>query len=279
MGCEKESPYTILGVSPEDSLEVCKSRYKALARKYHPDKVHGLSEAKKKEHEEYFKKVTVAYHTLCCYKDDSARSRSEQERDVVGDRDLFQQWERIWNSVSQVTNWREIFHNTLWDVAHLMQRHTMKIPVTVEDIHNGRVKKVRLLLQGCPDAVYAEVNCGMYPQEKVVTHMEAHGIHHRIRLEMFLDDEERWLGDDGRTLHQEVYISWSEYVHGVKKTLMDVEGNPVDVDIPPFFHDEEMILSCRGLARFGQKNDWVLHIYCQQPTASEWSQEREKIFR
>jgi DnaJ-class molecular chaperone len=258
-----ENPYDILGVSTNDTFETIKCRYKFLAKEYHPDKNHGLTDEKKKQKEEYFKKVTVAYHTLWAMKE---RGETKEEH----------QWDNIWGMMSKVTNWREIFQNTLRDVANMMQRHTMKVPVSIEDVCFGRYKKVRFVLRGCDVPVYTEINCGEYPSINYITHIESSGIHHTIRIETFIDEEDRWLDDEGH-LHQEITISWSEYVYGTTRELQSLCDVNVEITIPSFYEEDTMIRKGEGWNRHGEKMDWILHIYCKQPTALEWSQEKEKL--
>lgn len=273
-----ESPYDILGVSPRDSLDTIKSRYKLLAKENHPDKTHGLSAEEKQAREEYFKKVTVAYHTIWTYHDET--NKKVPNDGVGGDMedemsDFLEQWNVIWNSMSKVTNWREIFHNTLRDVTCMLQRHTLKVPVTLLEIETNQMKKVRLILRGCEEPIYTEVDCGKYMEVKYITHMEANGVHHRVRIEMFVDDEDGiWL-DDGGNVHQEVYITWSEYIRGVTMKVGWKKDLSLDVTIPPFFMDETMVLSGKGLGT--TKSDLILHVYCQQPTALEWFEEKAKL--
>jgi len=57
-------PYTILGVSPQSSLEDIKAAYHQLAAKYHPDKVQHLGEEFSKLAEARFKEIQQAYQQI-----------------------------------------------------------------------------------------------------------------------------------------------------------------------------------------------------------------------
>ena len=56
-----EDPYIILGVSPNDSIEVIKKKYKKLALLYHPDR---NSQEDRIKAEEKFKRINNAYNTI-----------------------------------------------------------------------------------------------------------------------------------------------------------------------------------------------------------------------
>ena len=56
-----DDPYVILGVSPKDSIEVIKKKYKKLALLYHPDR---NSQEDRVAAEEKFKRISNAYNTI-----------------------------------------------------------------------------------------------------------------------------------------------------------------------------------------------------------------------
>jgi DnaJ like chaperone protein len=58
------NPYKVLGIEKNASPEAIKKAYRAMARKYHPDKVNDLGEQHKKAAEEKFKEVQRAYETI-----------------------------------------------------------------------------------------------------------------------------------------------------------------------------------------------------------------------
>ena len=59
--------YKILGVSPEVTKNQLKKVYRELAKKYHPDKFHGQSEANIEQMEIKFQEVTEAYEIINKY--------------------------------------------------------------------------------------------------------------------------------------------------------------------------------------------------------------------
>lgn len=60
----RHDPYTILGVSPNSSIEEIKTAYRRLASQYHPDKVAHLGEEFRVLAETRFKEIQEAYQKL-----------------------------------------------------------------------------------------------------------------------------------------------------------------------------------------------------------------------
>jgi hypothetical protein len=56
--------YKIMGLSASVGLSELKKKYRKLAKKYHPDKFHGKSEAVIQEAEEKFQEITKAYEII-----------------------------------------------------------------------------------------------------------------------------------------------------------------------------------------------------------------------
>jgi DnaJ-class molecular chaperone len=269
----KETPYDILGISPTDSLDVLKARYKELARHNHPDKLHGLPEVERKEREEYFKKVTVAYHTVWAHK---SQNENESETEYKEDRPEFiKQWQRIYENMSKVTDWTTIFKNTLHDVASMLKRHTIQVPVRLIEIHEYRKKKVRIFLRDVEEPIFIDVDCARFPYGFTTAYVDNRGLHHSIRIELFVDekDAERWLGDDNH-VHENIYISWSQYIHGFEQSLTSFNGEQTVISIPPFAGDDYEI-RMTGWGVLGR--DWIIHILCKSPTKEEWISQRFQL--
>ena len=56
--------YKILNVKKTDTLDEIKKQYRKLCLKYHPDKTFWLPEKTRKEYEEKFKEITLAFKYL-----------------------------------------------------------------------------------------------------------------------------------------------------------------------------------------------------------------------
>ncbi len=93
MASEKD-PWTILGIPRNASIEDIKAQYKKLALRLHPDKhAADLTPEQRKEREERFKEVTVAYQVAT----DIAKAR-ENGCDI-GSGDDYERWRGMWERV------------------------------------------------------------------------------------------------------------------------------------------------------------------------------------
>ncbi|HNY65304.1 MAG TPA: DnaJ domain-containing protein [Deltaproteobacteria bacterium] len=59
-----EDPYAVLGVDRDATDEEIRKAYRALANRYHPDKVEHLGEEFRELAEKRFRKISEAYHAL-----------------------------------------------------------------------------------------------------------------------------------------------------------------------------------------------------------------------
>ena len=60
----EESPYEILQITPQATVEEIKTAFRRLAKEYHPDRVSYLGEEVQKAANEKFKKINEAYEKL-----------------------------------------------------------------------------------------------------------------------------------------------------------------------------------------------------------------------
>lgn len=74
---KRKDYYKILGISQDATSSELRKAYRALAKKYHPDKVHSSKE--KAENEEMFKEVAEAYEVL---NDDEKRAAYDRGDDL-----------------------------------------------------------------------------------------------------------------------------------------------------------------------------------------------------
>lgn len=142
---ERKNYYEILGLSESDRKlqgdefkTVLKRQYKKLALKYHPDKQQGKSDAEQKKAEDKFKEIGEAYSVLS---DDAKR----------------QEYDNPMNFNSFNTNFNgngfDIFDSFIKshfsDYGNFKQQTPqgssirLTIKVSLEDLYNGTVKKIR----------------------------------------------------------------------------------------------------------------------------------------
>ena len=63
-----KTPYEVLGLKPQASMNEVKKAYRELSHKYHPDKVSHLGEEFKEMAEKRFKEIQEAYETIKSFK-------------------------------------------------------------------------------------------------------------------------------------------------------------------------------------------------------------------
>ncbi len=81
----REWPYSVLGVSPDSSLEAVKRAYRELVKRYHPDRLPPNTPLRlRKIYEEQIMRLNTAYKTILALHDSSAQSLSIKEEDFSG---------------------------------------------------------------------------------------------------------------------------------------------------------------------------------------------------
>lgn len=142
--------YEIMGVSPTDSLDFIRKRYKFLARKYHPD----TSTFDKEFAEQEFKKISVAYENI---------KKGSNDPDM----NLFTQ-----KIIEKATRLAEIFKkidknevkDVLFKVFNNMTNTTPKLDYTddinvnthctIEDIFESQEKAIKLVrIRRCQECI------------------------------------------------------------------------------------------------------------------------------
>lgn len=239
-----DDPYDILGLTPTASKSEVRARFKELAMKNHPDKLHNLSPDERKEKEDYFKQVNVAYTMIMEGADPPQQQASTPSADY---------WRTVWKRVADQNIWE-----TFVDVAHKYIRrktHRIYVPVSIEDVRTMLCKKIQLILKGVDEPVYTTINCGDYPG--ISFEYEAHdGSYHNIQMTFTLKSHELFDVDENGDLHVQVGISWFSYIQGKAAIIPYLDGSYVTVDIPPFHDLDEPIL----VPGYGMCNNHDLYV-------------------
>lgn len=211
------NPYEVLGLKRGASLEEIRQRYKHLAKLNHPDRLHNVSDAEKKEKEEFFKRVTVAYHIAMESAEPSGREdTSGAETGAWG-------------------GWGEVLFHTFADVANkYMQRkeHRLRVPVDIADVYLRRHKKLQVFLKGVEAPVMLTIACH---KERIVTDIIVEdGSVHKVVLDLVVQEHPIYFfGEDGDVVAN-VDVTWGEYVRGKRVEVKFLDGTDVEIEIPPF---------------------------------------------
>ncbi len=244
------NPYEVLGLKRGASLEEIRQRYKHLAKLNHPDRLHNVDEAEKKQKEEYFKRVTVAYHLAMETATESTNNHDDGSAD----------WTWGWGE-----GWGEVLMNTFVDVAtkYIQRReHHLQVPVDIGDVYLKKTKKLQIFLTDVEKPVMLTIKCD---KKRVITDIVADdGSVHKVLLNIHVKDHPMFFfGSDGQ-LVATIEVSWAEYMTGKTLDVPFFDGSMVSIDIPPFLDIREWFHHPSGLF-------WVnVQIVC--PTAEWWSQ-------
>lgn len=223
-------PYHILGLSYPSTKEEIRARYLELAKKHHPDKLAHLPEDERKENEETFKKITVAYELL---------NKQEFHNTSQGEwKGMWSYMENFMNDPTMLRNMSDLLKNVV-DIAREYKKqkgseHHIKVEVTLEEVHMRKEKKLRLFLKNISEPVFIMVDCGCYPSF-LYTHITPKEQTLFIHLEFVLKHHETYILDDlfePYDLVTEIDLTLYEYFVGAEKTLKYLDGSTIHYIIP-----------------------------------------------
>jgi hypothetical protein len=255
-------PYELLGVNRTTSFPEVRARYFQLARKHHPDKCSHLSEEEQKANEEYFKNITAAFQKI-----EQGGCTVPQEED----------WRSVWGRVEQLFQRPDVWdcmRTVLQDVVQKTQtnRHKIKVPVSLADLHEGRKKKVQLFLKGVTKPFITTLDCMEYPTT-TIEYTDESGWMHLIECEFEVTPHDRYRIDTilgGWDLYMTEEMTWQDYIQGKRIQLESLDGKSEaeEYEIPCFPRMEvPIIISGRGV---GGRGDLFIHLEWRAPLHDEW---------
>lgn len=247
----QSNPYDVLGIDRNAPFSAVRSQYIALAKRHHPDKLaKDISDEDLKAHEEQFKNYTLAYRKL---------ERLQKTGTGTGTT-----WSEDFGSPDSNVNWSSVFKNVFQEALNEVKRryHVVRVPITLEEIHTKKRKKLELFLKGCDTPLYLHVNCGLYPKTTIIE--SGHIIKIRFQIEKHncyhLDEI---LGTND--LYTTCNITWGEYLKGIDIPLKHLDDTTVMVSIVPCMNIElPLIFKHKGLWGIG---DLYVKIQIVTPTA------------
>jgi len=272
------NPYTLLGLQEgtQYSLAQVRAKYFELARNHHPDKLHNISEEEKKYHEELFKEITVAYATIEREKTQGTKNASQDDYYKVNPDDWRSVWnglESLWQTPGVWDTMKDIVKDTIKEVAvkglkKLANRHFVKVPVTLEEVHAGKQKKIRLFLNHVPEPVFIVIDLGEYPS-LTVSHTLSTGVVISIEIEMSLQEHALYRFDDvmdSWDLYTHISMTWVDFFKGKQHNLPYIDGTYITIDILPFTqYSAPITVQDKGLCGLG---DLYVCVDLQYPNVS-----------
>lgn len=242
------NPYEVLGLKRGASLEEIRQRYKHLAKLNHPDRLHNVDESEKKEKEEYFKKVTVAYHLAVECATDQAYCRASDTSDASDGNE----------------SWGEVLMNTLVDVAtkYIQRReHRLQVPVEMSEVYFKKTKKLQIFLTGVKEPVMLTIRCD---KKRMNTDIIAEdGSVHKVLLDIVMRDHPTFFFAEA-DLVANVDVTWAEYLTGKTIQIPFLDGSMILVKVPPFANIGEWFEHPSGLFR--------VNVQIRCPTREWWEQ-------
>lgn len=304
---DMKNPWEILGIPRGSSVEEIKVQYRKLALRLHPDKHDvNLNPKEKKQLEERFKEVSVAYQIAI-----NITTRSKEHGCDWNSYENSDKWWHMWESVEHMVR-NQNFMNVLGtvvkdtlkdmatayvnkpassDISSDVDSETdtetdsnnectkeddtpriFKLMVSMEEVHSKKSRKVRLFLSEFPkDPFYVDVDFDHFPE--MIYHHRHNGISYKIIIEMKLKPHQMYYWDNllgGWDLYTTVPISLTEYFMGSLRKLyyIDTAKTTIDVDIPTFPNMKETIIY-EGLGLRGKGNLYVI-LEIRLPCKRTW---------
>jgi len=294
-------PYKILDLPYGTPFNEVRIKYYKIARLHHPDKFTGTDE-EKTTNEDYFKKVTVAYRRIELSDQNGIPIDVNADNDTDGLFSTFSKfskddWRSVWSSVdsffSRPEIWdsmKNIFIEKFKDIAtkNIQRTHRVKVPLKYEDVHNEKMKKLRLFLHGIEDPVFIQVNAANFPHSLVkYTCITING--RDVELEIMLDFEliehsiyryDNLFGTDD--LITKVDINLAEYILGKKYMIPFLDGTEIAINIPSFNNIEHsIIIESKGLHK--NKGNLFVFLNINLPDKNVWDNQnvafKEKLLK
>lgn len=230
--------YKELNLDNKATLQEVRSKYIELAKRHHPDKLIGKTDEEIKENEEKFKKITNAYHKIINH-------HNGTNNDInIGD-----EWiNKLWIFLKDPDLWENI-KDIIDKISKKEDKHIIVVPITLEELHNKKVKKLRLFLKGEKHPIFCNIDCDKYPGY-LYNHNDKN-----IQFYMILKEHNIYRNDDLINmwdLYVTIKISWLDYINGLSSVIKYLDDSEIKIDIPAFPNFEDVIVyKNKGLCNKG----------------------------
>lgn len=299
-------PYAVLGLPHAADLAAVKARYRELARRHHPDKLHAAGEDERRRSEELFKDITVAYQVILEGGGGRGAAAGRWTDADGAPMDADGHWSDVWQRVERMFQSQDVWAfmgTVLQDVAVKYREardareareaareardprdaagpRAFDLTVGLEDIYLNKPRKVRLFLKGHAEPVVLRVYCGSYPEFRTVWRpdggADADGEAHEICVRLHAREEARWPYQidalfGTKDLYAEIAVGWHEYVTGAVRELPHMSGRVARVVVPPF-HAVGSPIVLPGFGATGRDDESLyVSVRVAPPTAEAWA--------
>ena len=216
-----ESSYSILGLNENATDAEVRAKYIELARKHHPDKLVNETSEVRKENEEIFKKITVAYHKII-----------NKETDGFKEEEMNEWINNLWGMLKNPELWDNLKEIVLKVAGKMKERHNISVKISLEDIYNKKQKKLRLFLNNVKEPVFCDLDCSKYPG-----YIYYHNKFLEIDFTIYIKKHKIYYTDDlidKGDLYTTVMITWEEYISGTIIELNFLDNSKLQIEVAPF---------------------------------------------
>lgn len=281
-----KNPYEILGIPVGTPFAEVRAQYFRLAKKHHPDKLTHASEEERKKHEEIFKDITNAYDTIERNTNNTGSNETDNQSPHA-ERDWRTVWGRVESLFQRPDVWdcmKKVFKDTMQDVAaqvaeqkkHERLVHSVCLPITLEELHQNKSKKLQLFLHEINEPIIVKVSSSEYPTARLTRTID--GENHTINVHMTLKEHKYYRFDDlldKWDLYITENITWQEYLEGKVIYIPDLNGTGnISITIPMMPRmDVPIVIDGKGVAC---KGDLYISLVWVLPQRESWEKLDQK---
>jgi len=222
-----QSPYKILNIPDDSSIEDVKKAYKKIALNSHPDKLNNIKDEKEKKRKiKEFMDATNAYNKILNGSYDES----------YDDEWNYEDWMKSFNDFTN----SDLFKGVV-DVIKKMRKtkikkHSLSVDIKFQELFSPNKKKLRLFLRKLDEPVYINLDCSKYPSH-TINYFDDNDEEHEIMITMDLIND-KLINNGFYHINQDIYldldIDLCEYLNGGKRTIEYFNKEIIDIDIQPF---------------------------------------------
>jgi len=223
-----ESPYKILNIPDNSSIEDVKKAYKKIALNSHPDKLNNIKDEKEKKRKiKEFMDATNAYNKIL---------NGDCEGCDGDDEWNYEDWMKSFNDFTN----SDLFKGVV-DVIKKMRKtkikkHSLSVDIKYQELFSPNKKKLRLFKRKLDEPVYINLDCSKYPSH-TINYFDDNDEEHEIMITMDLIND-KLINNGFYHINMDIYLDLDidlyDYLNGGKRTIEYFNKEIIDIDIQPF---------------------------------------------
>lgn len=223
-----KSPYKILNIPDDSSIDDVKKAYKKIALNSHPDKLNNIKDEKEKKRKiKEFMDATNAYNKIL---------NGDYEGCDGDDEWNYEDWMKSFNDFTN----SDLFKGVV-DVIKKMRKtkikkHSLSVDIKYQELFSPNKKKLRLFLRKLDEPVYINLDCSKYPSH-TINYFDDNDEEHEIMITMDLIND-KLMNNGFYHINMDIYLDLDidlyDYLNGYKRTIEYFNKEIIDIDIQPF---------------------------------------------